>query len=41
LYAKRKWAPVVMLLLIETATIVMTVLFHLRNAWLWVQLERS
>jgi len=41
LYAKRKWAPVVMLLVIETAMIVMTVLFHLRNAWLWVQLERS
>jgi len=41
LYAKRKWAPVVMLLVIETAMIIMTVLFHLRNAWLWVQLERS
>jgi hypothetical protein len=41
LYAKRKWAPVVMLLLMETAVIAMTVLFHLRNAWLWVQFERS
>ncbi len=40
-HAKRKWAPVVMLLLIETAVIAMTVLFHLRNAWLWVQLQRS
>jgi len=41
LSAKRKWAPVVMLLLMETAVIAMTVLFHLRNAWLWVQVERS
>ena len=41
LHAKRKWAPVLMLLLMETAVIVMTVLFHLRNAWLWVQFERS
>jgi len=38
---KRKWAPFVMLLLIDTAMITMTVLFHLRNAWLLVQLERS
>jgi hypothetical protein len=30
-----------MLLLMETAVIAMTVLFHLRNAWLWVQFERS
>ena len=41
LHAKRKWAPVVMLLLMETAVIAMTVLYHLRNAWLWVQFERS
>ncbi len=41
LHAKRKWAPVVVLLLMETAVIVMTVLFHLRNAWLLVQWERS
>ena len=41
LHARRKWAPVVMLLLIETAVIAMTVLYHLRNAWLWVQLQRS
>lgn len=39
--AKRKWAPVVMLLLMETAVIAMTVLYHLRNAWLWVQIERT
>jgi hypothetical protein len=41
LHAKRKWAPVVMLLLVETAVIGMTVLFHLRSAWLWVQFQRS
>lgn len=41
LHAKRKWAPVVMLLLMETAVIAMTALFHLRNAWLWVQFQRS
>jgi hypothetical protein len=41
LRAKRKWAPVVMLLVIETAVIAMTVLFHLRNAWLWVQFQKS
>ena len=41
LHAKRKWAPLVMLLLMETAVIALTVLYHLRNAWLWVQVERS
>ncbi|HEV8139795.1 MAG TPA: hypothetical protein VGP81_08490 [Pyrinomonadaceae bacterium] len=41
LHAKRQWAPVVMLLLMETAVIAMTALFHLRNAWLWVQFQRS
>ena len=41
LHAKRKWAPLVMLLLMETAVIAMTVVYHLRNAWLWVQFERS
>ena len=41
LHAKRKWAPVVMLLLVETAVVSMTVLFHLRSAWLWVQFQRS
>jgi len=25
----------------ETAVIAMTALFHLRNAWLWVQFQRS
>jgi len=41
LHAKRKWAPLVMLLLVETAVITMTVLYHLRMAWLWVQFQRS
>ena len=41
LHAKRKWAPIVMLLLMETAVIAMTVLYHLRTAWLWVQVQRS
>jgi len=34
LRAKRKWAPVVMLLVIETGVIAMTALYHLRTAWL-------
>ena len=34
LRAQRKWAPVVMLLVIETAVIAMTALYHLRTAWL-------
>ena len=41
LHTKRKWAPLVMLLLMETAVIAFTVLFHVRNAWLWVQFARS
>jgi hypothetical protein len=41
LYAKRKWPPVVLLLLMETAVIAMTILYHLRSAWLWVQFQRS
>ena len=41
LHAKRKWAPLVMLLLMETAVIALTVMYHLRNAWLCVQFERS
>ncbi|HZI46554.1 MAG TPA: hypothetical protein VFD75_02090 [Pyrinomonadaceae bacterium] len=41
LYAKRKWAPLVMLLVMETALVAMTVLYHLRSAWLWVQFQRS
>lgn len=35
LRAKRKWAPLIMLLLMETAIIAMTVVYHLRTAWLY------
>jgi hypothetical protein len=35
LRAKRKWAPLIMLLLMETAIIAMTVFYHLRTAWLY------
>jgi hypothetical protein len=40
LRAKRKWAPVVVLLLFEIAFIAMTALYHLRTAWLWAQHEK-
>lgn len=33
--AKRKWAPLIMLLLMETAIVAMTVVYHLRTAWLY------
>ena len=35
LRAKRKWAPLVALLVIETAIIAMTVVYHLRTTWLY------
>lgn len=35
LRAKRKWAPLIGLLVIETAIIAMTVVYHLRTAWLY------
>ena len=35
LHSKRKWAPLVALLVIETAIIAMTVVYHLRTAWLY------
>ena len=35
LRAKRKWAPLIMPLLMETAIIAMTVFYHLRTAWLY------
>jgi hypothetical protein len=35
LRAKRNWAPVIMLLLMETAIVAMTVFYHLRTAWLY------
>jgi hypothetical protein len=37
LRAKRKWTPAVMLLLMEIVVIVMTVLYHMRTAWLYDQ----
>ena len=42
LWAKRKWAGPVILLVMEIVVIVMTVLYHMRTAWLYNQyLERS
>jgi hypothetical protein len=35
LRAKRKWAPLIALLVMETAIIAMTVVYHLRTAWLY------
>jgi hypothetical protein len=35
LRGKRKWAPLITLLLMETAIIAMTVVYHLRTAWLY------
>jgi len=35
LRAKRKWAPLIMLLVMETVIIAMTVVYHLRTAWLY------
>jgi hypothetical protein len=35
LRGKRKWAPLITLLVIETAIIAMTVVYHLRTAWLY------
>ena len=40
LWAKRKWAPPVVLFLMEIILIVMAVLYHLRTAWLYDQSER-
>jgi hypothetical protein len=40
LRARRMWAPFVILLMMQTAIIAMTVLFHLRTAWLWAQFEK-
>lgn len=33
--SKRKWAPLIALLVMETAVIAMTVVYHLRTAWLY------
>jgi hypothetical protein len=35
LRGKRKWAPLITLLMMETAIIAMTVVYHLRTAWLY------
>jgi hypothetical protein len=35
LHSKRKWAPLIALLVMETAIIAMTVVYHLRTAWLY------
>ncbi|HEX5701787.1 MAG TPA: hypothetical protein VFX97_01055 [Pyrinomonadaceae bacterium] len=35
LRAKRKWAPLIALLVMESAIIAMTVVYHLRTAWLY------
>ena len=35
LRAKKKWAPLIALLVMETAIIAMTVVYHLRTAWLY------
>jgi hypothetical protein len=37
LRAKRKWAPIVTLVAMEGVVIAMTVLYHLRTAWLYQQ----
>jgi hypothetical protein len=35
LWGKRKWAPLIALLVMESAIIAMTVVYHLRTAWLY------
>jgi hypothetical protein len=40
LRAKRKWAPLLVLALMEIALIAMTVAYHMRTAWLYRQVER-
>jgi hypothetical protein len=39
LRAKRKWAPVAMLVIMELVVIAMTVGYHLRTAWLYAQYQ--
>lgn len=38
--ARRMWAPFVILLMMQTVIIAMTVLYHLRTAWLWAQFQK-
>jgi hypothetical protein len=40
LRAKRKWAPPVILIILETLMIVMTVAYHVRTAWLYSEYQR-
>ena len=40
LRAKRKWAPVLMVLIMEGALIAMTVAYHLRTAWLYAEYQQ-
>lgn len=40
LRAKRKWAPFILLLVMETVIIVMTVVYHLRTTWLYTTAGR-
>lgn len=39
LRARKKWAPLVMLLIIQTLIIAMTVIYHVRTAWLYAQVK--
>ena len=40
LWARRNWAPPVILLVMEVVVIVMAVLYHLRTAWLYEQYQQ-
>ena len=40
LQAKRKWAPPLILLVMEIVVIVMAVLYHMRTAWLYEQYQQ-
>ncbi|HEY3102140.1 MAG TPA: hypothetical protein VGJ69_01020 [Pyrinomonadaceae bacterium] len=40
LRAKRKWAPTIALLVMETAIVAMTALYHLRTAWVYSQFRK-
>jgi hypothetical protein len=40
LHAKRKWTSVVMLLVMQAAIVVMTILYHMRTAWLYSEYQK-
>ena len=40
LRAKRKWASLIMLLMMQTGIIAMTILYHLRTAWLYSEYQK-